>query len=862
MSSRLSLRVPFLLILSTLASAAFSVPLPAASPSSPQAGARCSTPRSAGLAALERQIFGPPLQGPTRVGEEVELAVRSPEIQDAATGESRLVWSRALREPGATYIAPHFSHFDLPPGAALVVRSPGGERRWRFQGTGKGTLGLTEGFWGIHIPGSTALLELWADGPVREGAVVVDRFARGIATFVPNEAICGDDDSQWARCLETTEPTVYEKSRAVARLLINGVGACTGWLVGDTGHLLTNWHCLGTPADAINADYEFMAEGATCDTDCATLGACPGTVAATSATFIQTSPELDYTLVRLPTNVSTTYGSLQLRPSGAVLEEQIYVPGHPAGWGKQIAFNSTDPADGSGRCEIYSLDEPPCLGGPGDVGYFCDTRGGSSGSPVLASADHLVVSLHHCALCPNRGVPIQAVIEDLGANLPPSAIGGSCVLPPPPDGVVASAAGPSQINVFWSAVPGATLYKVFRATTSGGPYTLAGSTTGTSFADTGRACDRTYYYVVRAATGSCPSENSDEVTVATTPCAPCTLQPLYENGFETGSGLADWTVGAFGGTVNTADWRGIQTCPARTGSNIFRFGGTGCDDGFYTDENFSYAQPGGSAGIAVPAGTANTRLTFWHRRDFEVGFDGATLAVSVDGVNYTFVPPSAIFAGTGFNGNTLFDCPPAPEAAGVPVFTGTDTDFTQTVVDLDAVCQEAAGTSCAGQSVRVAFTAITDCIVSQTGWYLDDVSVTTCNPTPLPAGETDYYTIAPCRLIDTRNAHGPLGGPALQPWAERAFAVAGACGVPSTARALAINLTAVQPAAAGYLQVYAGDTAPPPTSSINFAAGQIRANNAIVSLASDGTTTFKARAATSGALHFIVDVVGYFESSE
>ena len=858
MFSSLPFRVPILLALSTLASAAFSAPLPPAPPFSPQAGARCSTPRPAGLSAFERQIFGPPLQGPTRVGEGVALGVRSPEVQGAATGASRLVWSWAIREPEASYIAPHFSHFDLPPGAVLVVRSPRGERAWRFRGTGKGTLGLTEGFWGIHIPGSTALLELWTDGPVREGAVVVDRFARGFPVTVPqNESICGADDAQWAKCLETSDPVHYEKSRAVVRLVVNGTSACTGWLIGNAGHLITNWHCIGTAETAANTDFELMAEGATCDTDCSSSGACPGTVVATSGTLIQADENLDYTLIELPTNPTPTYGYLQLRTTGAALEEQIYIPGHPLGWGKQISSNSTDPTDASGKCEVYSLDEPPCLGGPGDVGYFCDTRGGSSGSPVIAASDHLVVALHHCADCPNLAVPIQAIIESLGANLPPNAIGGSCALPPPPDGVVGSAAGPSQINVFWSAVPGATLYRVFRSTTSGGPYTLAGTTTGTSFADTGRACDRTYFYVVRAVTG-CPSENSTEVAVATTPCPLCTPLPLYENGFETGSGLADWTVGAFGGTSNTADWRGIQTCPARTGANVFRFGGPGCTD-TYTEEGFSYAQPGGSAGIAVPAGTANTRLTFWHRRDFETGFDGATLAVSVDGVNYTFVPPDAIVAGTGFNGTTVNDCPPASAAGGVPVFTGTDTDFTQTVVDLDAACRAAAGTSCAGQSVRVGFTAITDCIFTQNGWYLDDLSVTTCTPTPLPPGETDYFTLPACRLIDTRNAHGPLGGPALQPWAERAFAVAGACGVPPTARALAINLTAVLPTAAGYVQVYAGDAAPPPTSSINFAAGKARANNAIVSLASDGTTTFKARAGTPGALHLIVDVVGYFQ---
>ncbi len=66
-----------------------------------------------------------------------------------------------------------------------------------------------------------------------------------------------------------------------------------------------------------------------------------------------------------------------------------------------------------------------------------DTEGGSSGSPVLGWNDNCVVSLHHCrgsGFCtsgddppddPNRGVPIQLVIADIGAeNFPDSAFCG------------------------------------------------------------------------------------------------------------------------------------------------------------------------------------------------------------------------------------------------------------------------------------------------------------------------------------------------------------------------------------------------------------------------------------------------------
>ena len=130
-------------------------------------------------------------------------------------------------------------------------------------------------------------------------------------------------------------------------------------------------------------------------------------------------------------------------------------------------------------------------------------------------------------------------------------------------------------------------------------------------------------------------------------------------------------------------------------------------------------------------------------------------------------------------------------------------------------------------------------------------------PAPPPA---DFYTVAPCRLVDTRNAAGPTGGPALSPGAIRIFPVTGGvCGVPSTAIAVSVNLTVVQPAAQGYLILYPGDAAgPPPTSSINFTPGVTRANNAIVPLATNGGTV-NVKNGSAGWVHLVLDVNGYVQ---
>jgi len=367
-----------------------------------------------------------------QVGEEVflprVLETAHPQASGGAAGA--LVWSTVVHHPGATYVQPHLARFELAPGDWLVVRSPAGDQRWRYEGLGRAGLGLDpRGFWSSRILGDTAVLELFA-GPGPKGfGVSIDRYTRGFDRYEIELAnpgtptsICGSDDSEWAKCYQTSEPQIYERSRAVARIHLPSGSSCTGWLLGCEGHLVTNNHCIGTPFDAQNTDYEFMAEGATCATSCTGGAACPGPIEATTATLIDTDVALDYTLVKLPENITPTYGFLQLRDTGPVVDERIYIPGHPAGWGKRISVASTHATDASGFCEVNSLAAPACTGGPGDIGYYCDTQGGSSGSPVLAYADHRVVSLHHCGSCQNRGLDIVDVIAALGPNLPLCAI--------------------------------------------------------------------------------------------------------------------------------------------------------------------------------------------------------------------------------------------------------------------------------------------------------------------------------------------------------------------------------------------------------------------------------------------------------
>jgi hypothetical protein len=150
------------------------------------------------------------------------------------------------------------------------------------------------------------------------------------------------------------------------------------------------------------------------------------------------------------------------------------------------------------------------------------------------------------------------------------------------------------------------------------------------------------------------------------------------------------------------------------------------------------------------------------------------------------------------------------------------------------------------------------------GTYMVNLTVQnadgSASSTPVPVAVAadagmGFYTLTPCRILDTRTT-APLASNA-----PLVISGAAACGVPATARALAANITVVGATAAGNLALYPGNYPRPSVSTLNFAAGQTRANNAILGLASDASGTLAATAFMlgNGTVHLIVDVDGYFQ---
>jgi hypothetical protein len=119
-------------------------------------------------------------------------------------------------------------------------------------------------------------------------------------------------------------------------------------------------------------------------------------------------------------------------------------------------------------------------------------------------------------------------------------------LPPAPAGLTLVTAGNSQLLLSWSAVSGATGYRLKRATTSGGPYTLVASPTGTSYTHTGLTNGTTYYYVVAAANEAGEGANSSQLAATPRVDGPATIQA--ESGTIT-NGTFDSNNAGFNGTA-------------------------------------------------------------------------------------------------------------------------------------------------------------------------------------------------------------------------------------------------------------------------------------------------------------------------
>jgi hypothetical protein len=120
------------------------------------------------------------------------------------------------------------------------------------------------------------------------------------------------------------------------------------------------------------------------------------------------------------------------------------------------------------------------------------------------------------------------------------------------------------------------------------------------------------------------------------------------------------------------------------------------------------------------------------------------------------------------------------------------------------------------------------------------------------SGALSFFTLPPCRLLDTRTGSPLASGVPLTVQAT------GVCAIPSSAQSLAVNVTVVGSTAGGLLALFPTGQNAPLASTLNFSQGQVRSNNAVALLAS-GTLDAQATLTGGGQVDLLIDVVGYFQ---
>ena len=159
----------------------------------------------------------------------------------------------------------------------------------------------------------------------------------------------------------------------------------------------------------------------------------------------------------------------------------------------------------------------------------------------------------------------------------------------------------------------------------------------------------------------------------------------------------------------------------------------------------------------------------------------------------------------------------------------------------------------------MAYDAALNTLVLSGGWSATETSVTDYNGTwvlaqPQVTTGLRFVPVVPCRVADTRNADGEFGGPILAAGTAREFVItASSCGIPSSAQAYALNLTAVPVEGLSYMTIWPSGQTLPPVSTLN-SDGRVKAVSAMPAAGPDGGINVFATDDT----HVVIDINGYF----
>ena len=267
-------------------------------------------------------------------------------------------------------------------------------------------------------------------------------------------------------------------------------------------------------------------------------------------------------------------------------------------------------------------------------------------------------------------------------------------------------------------------------------------------------------------------------------------------------------------------------------------------------QNSSYAtgwQQRGTWTATAPT-TPVLSITKTHGGDFVQGQTGATYTIVVSNS-----PSASATSGTV----TVTDAPPS----GLTIVSMSGTGWT-----CASTCTRsgslAPGASYPAITVTVNVSAVAPASVTNQATVSGggSAAATANDSTRINAISTGlgFVPVAPCRIVDTRPSggkSGAFGGPALAAGTTRDIPIpSGSCGIPATAGAYSLNVTAAPRGYLGYLSVWPSGSAFPMVSTLNSFTGAIVANAAIVPAGTSGSVAVMA----SDATDVIIDINGYY----
>ncbi len=295
---------------------------------------------------------------------DVELANIQLFPLDTGTG---LAFRHGITKPDALSLRLHFSIRKAAQNWQLRVGGQG-DSAWTISDEAA----ASGGFWSDEIPGGRVVITIESSVPNNALELVIDKLVIGRSKITPVSIVGPNQLSPIGR----QDAPIVALGRSVARLRFvadgGGYFVCTGFLI-TRDLMMTNQHCLATPTETESALVDFDFDSATSRRTTMRL-----------KEFLATDIPLDFSIVRLTRPVDRTplpLSTTRPQDGGALLIIQ-----HPAGEPKQVSI-----AD----CNVAGAVVPGRDGSPVDFGHGCDTKGGSSGSPVFDFDGIKVIGLHH-----------------------------------------------------------------------------------------------------------------------------------------------------------------------------------------------------------------------------------------------------------------------------------------------------------------------------------------------------------------------------------------------------------------------------------------------------------------------------------